>query len=190
MLLLWRHPTETPLHCSSLKNNSYDKLTQDLSSQHQKAAELRKQISTLDQTIQSSNSSVTTSRLREQSLQQEIESLKKHNEWLDNERRIKADEHTTFRKEKNARISELSRSNEQSISESEALKRSETALKQRLEEQFNKFEDAAQEHQRLREEKLTQEQQFRAELESANRLAQLHKESCRYSTRTCGGIAE
>ena len=159
------------------KNNSYDKLTQDLSAQHQKAAELRKQISTLDQTVQSSNSSVTTSRLREQSLQQEIESLKKHNEWLDNERRIKADEHTTFRKEKNARISELSRSNEQYISESEALKRSETALKQRLEEQFNKFEDATQEHQRLREEKLTQEQQFRAELESANRLAELHRGS-------------
>ena len=159
------------------KNNSYDKLMQDLSAQHQRAAELRKQISALDHTVQSSSSSVTTSKLREQSLQQEVDSLKKHNEWLDNERRIKADEHTTFRKEKNARISELSRSNEQYISESEALQRSETTLKQRLEMQFNKFEDATQEHQRLGEEKLTQEQQFRAELESANRLAELHKES-------------
>lgn len=159
------------------KTTAYDKLSQDLTAQHQKAAELRKQISSLEQSVQSANSSVSSSKFREQSLQQEIDLLKKNNEWLENERKIKADEHTNFRKEKNARISELSRSNEQYISEAEALKRSESALKHRLEEQLSKYEDSVQEAQKLREEKIAEADAFRVELESVNRLADLQKAS-------------
>ena len=94
------------------KATAYDKLSQDLSAQHQKAVEFRKQISTLEQTVQTANSAASTFSFKEQSLQQEIDLLKKNNEWLENERKIKADEHTHFRKEKNARISALAQSNE------------------------------------------------------------------------------
>ena len=159
------------------KTNAYDKLSQDLSAQHQKAIDLRKQITSLEQTVQAANSSASTFRFKEQSLQQEIDLLKKNNEWLETERNIKADEHTNFRKEKNARIAELSRSNEQYISEGEALKRSESALRRRLEEQVNKYEDSLQDIQRLREEKLAEEDTARAEIENVRRLQQLQQAS-------------
>ena len=103
--------------------------------------------------------------------------LKKSNEWLENERRIKADEHTNFRKEKNARISELSRSNEQYISEAETLRRSEITLKQRVEDQVTKIEEMLEEIQKMREAKICADDAFRVELESVNRLAELQASS-------------
>ena len=159
------------------KNTAYESLAQDLSAQHQRAAELRKQAVILEQSAQSANATVASAKFKEQSLQQELEMLKKTNEWLENERKIKADEHTNFRKEKNARISELSRSNEQNISEAETLRRSETTLKQRLEEHMTKFEETLEEMQKQREEKISSEDSFRVELESVNRLAELQAAS-------------
>ncbi|EHY57655.1 Protein mlp1 [Exophiala dermatitidis] len=159
------------------KTTAYESLSQDLSAQHQKAVELRKTITTLEQSVQSANAALASARFKEQSLQQEVEILKKNNEWLENERKIKAEEHANFRKEKNARISELSRLNEQYISEVEALKRSESSLKHRLEEQMTKFEETLEEMQKLREEKISAEDAFRVELESVNRLAELQAAS-------------
>ena len=159
------------------KTNASDKLSQDLSAQHQKAIELRKQINSLEQTVQAADSSASSSRFKEQSLQQEINLLKKNNEWLESERKIKAEEHTTFRKDKNARVAELSRSNEQYISEVEALKRSESGLRRRMEEQVNKYEDSLQDIQRLREEKIAEADAARAEIESVRRLQELQQAS-------------
>ncbi|EXJ89029.1 nucleoprotein TPR [Capronia epimyces CBS 606.96] len=159
------------------KTSAYESLSQDLSAQHQKAVELRKQITTLEQSVQSANAAVASAKFKEQSLQQEVEMLKKNNEWLENERKIKTDEHAHFRKEKNARIAELSRSNEQYISEVEALRRSESSLKHRLEEQMTKFEETLEEMQKVREEKISAEDAFRVELQSVNRLAELQAAS-------------
>ncbi|ETN37733.1 uncharacterized protein HMPREF1541_07356 [Cyphellophora europaea CBS 101466] len=157
------------------KTTAYEKLSQDLSAQHQKAGELRKQVASLEQAAQASNSAAASANFRQQSLQQEIDLLKKNNEWLENERKVKADEHTTFRKEKNARLAELSRANEQYIADAEALKRSEVALKHRLDEYTNKYEDAVQELQKLREEKASEADSFRVDIESAQRLAELQQ---------------
>jgi nucleoprotein TPR len=157
------------------KTNAYDKLSQDLSAQHQKSTELRKQVAALEQGSQSSASAAANARFKEQTLQQEIDLLKKNNDWLENERKVKADEHTAFRKDKNARIAELSRSNEQYIANAEALKRSEVSLKHRLDDYVNKYEDSQQELQRLRDEKSTDAESFRVDLENAQRLADLQK---------------
>lgn len=159
------------------KTTAYENLSQDLAAQHQKAAELRKQIANLEQSTQSANALVASAKFKEQSLLQEVDLLKKNNEWLENERKIKADEHTNFRKEKNARISELSRSNEQYISEAEALRRSETALKHRLQEQAARFEETLEEMQKLREDKISADESHRVELESITRLAELQAAS-------------
>jgi nucleoprotein TPR len=158
------------------KTTAYERLSQDLSASHQKSAELRKKITTLEESVQTANSAASSSKFREQSLQLEIEQLKKSNEWLNQERDIKAEEHKNFRKEKNARIAELSRSNEQYISEAEARKRSEAALKHRVEELSNKYEDSLQEIQRLQEERLSEAESHRIELEGTNRLAKLREE--------------
>ena len=157
------------------KTSSYENLSQELSAQHQKVVELRKQITALEQSVQTANSSVASAKFKEQSLQQEVDMLKKNNEWLENERKIKGDEHTTFRKEKNARISELSRSNEQYISEIETLRRSETSLKYRLEDQTSKFEDLLEEKQKLQEEHMSSEDALRREVDAIKRLADLQQ---------------
>ncbi|KAK5259972.1 Protein mlp1 [Exophiala xenobiotica] len=159
------------------KTTAYENLSQDLAAQHQKAAELRKQIAILEQSTQSANASVASAKFKEQSLLQEVDLLKKNNEWLENERKIKADEHTNFRKEKNARVSELSRVNEQYISEAEALRRSETALKHRLQEQAARLEETFEEMQKLREDKISADESHRVELESITRLAELQAAS-------------
>lgn len=157
------------------KTTSFENLSQELSAQHQKGVELRKQITVLEQSVQAANSTVASAKFKEQSLQQEVDMLKKNNEWLENERKIKSDEHTAFRKEKNARISELSRSNEQYISEIETLRRSETSLKNRLEDQATKFEDLLEEKQKLQEEHISSEDAFRREVETTKRLADLQQ---------------
>ena len=158
------------------KTSAYESLSQDLSVQHQKAVDLRKQITSLEQDAQAAKSSESSSKFREQSLQREFDQLKNTNEWLEKERTIKAEEHTKFRKEKNARIVELSRSNEQYISETEALKRSEAALRLRVDDLTNKYEDAVQETQKVQEEKSSEADSFRVELEATNRLAKLRED--------------
>ena len=158
------------------KTKSYDSLSQDLSAQHQKASDLRKQITTLEQDVQAAKSSESSSRFREQSLQREVDQLKTTNEWLEKERTIKAEEHTKYRKDKSARLTELSRSNEQYISEAEALKRSESALKLRVEDLSNKYEDSIQEIVKLQEEKSAEAEAFRDEIKSQTRLAELRNE--------------
>lgn len=172
------------------KTNAHEKLSQDLSAQHQKAIELRKQIASLEQASQSSNSSAASAKFKEQTLQQEIDLLKKNNEWLENERKVKADEHTAFRKDKNARIAELSRSNEQYIADADALRRSEVSLKNRLDDYVNKFEDAQQDLQRLRDEKAADAESFRLEIEDTRRLVDLQKTSAETSKQRVEELQE
>ncbi|KAI9838350.1 MAG: hypothetical protein M1819_005618 [Sarea resinae] len=157
------------------KSTAYDRLADELSSEHQKTIELRRELSNLEQSLQTASSSSTTSKFREQSLQQEIELLKKNNEWFESELKTKSAEYLKYRKEKGARIAELQRLNEESNSSVESLKRTETTLRKRLEEVGQKADDAFAKIQRLQEEAARSEEGFKVELDSANRLAELQK---------------
>ena len=155
------------------KSSSYDKLAEDLSAQHQKSVELRKQVSTLEQNLQAANSAAASTRFREQSLSQEIDLLKKNNEWLDTELKTKTAENQKFRKEKNARIAELQRQTELTISENDNLKRVEANLKSRLNDQTQRIEEHLATIQSLREEAIQAAENYRIELDSTQRLADL-----------------
>jgi nucleoprotein TPR len=157
------------------KTTAYNSLSQELTAQHEKAIELRKQVSGLEQTIQTANSAAASARFREQSLEQDRDLLKKNAEWFENELKTKAAEHFKFRKEKNARVAELNQSTEQYISEAEGLRRSESSLRSRLDEQIQKVEDLMIEIQQLREEKLTEADALRADLDNAKHLATLQE---------------
>ncbi len=159
------------------KSTAYDKLAEELSGQHQKAQALRRRISELEQNLQSANSAASSTRFREQSLQQELEMLKRNNEWFESELKTKNADHLRFRKDKSARITELQQLNEQYISEAESLKRSEASLRSRLDDQIQKFEDSLTTVQELREEAVQAADAFRMELDSAGRLAELQKTS-------------
>lgn len=155
------------------KSSAYDKLAEELSSQHQKTIELRRELSAAEQNLQNSNSASASSRFREQSLQQELELTKKNNEWFETELKTKSAEYLKFRKEKSARLSELQRQNEEATATVESLRRSENALKSRLDEMEQRYEESLNHVQQLKEEAIQTSESFRNELDSANRLAQL-----------------
>jgi nucleoprotein TPR len=159
------------------KSTLSEKLAEDLAAQHQKSVELRRQVSTLEQNLQAVNSQAASARFKESSLEQELDLMKRNNEWFETELQTKSAEHLKFRKEKSARITELQRLNEQYISEVDALRRSEGSLRSRLDDQFQKFEEALAEIQQLKEDRIQDAEAFRADLESSGRLAELQKQS-------------
>ncbi|KUL92200.1 hypothetical protein ZTR_02703 [Talaromyces verruculosus] len=155
------------------KSTAYDKLSEELTATHQKTVELRRQLSTAEQNLQSANSASTSARFREQSLQQELELTKKNNEYFETELKAKSAEYLKFRKEKNARIAELQREIEEASTTIDQLRRSENALKSRLDDVEHKYEESIAAMQSLREDAASTSESLRIELESANRLAEL-----------------
>lgn len=158
------------------KSTANDALAQDLQKQHQKNLELNQQIAALQQSVQTSNSAVSTAKFREQSLTQELEQAKRNNEWLDTELKTKSAEALKARKEKGARIAELQRLNEEANANLDALKRTELALRSRLDEMQKKVEDSLEKVQQLQEAAATREEGYRQELESSRRLAELQSQ--------------
>ena len=116
-------------------------------------------------------------RFKESSLEQELDLMRRNNEWFESELKTKSAEHLKFRKDKSARISELQRQNEQSISEADTLRRSEASLRSRLDNQLQKFDESLADIQRLKEDRIQDAQAFHADLESSGRLAELQKQS-------------
>lgn len=155
------------------KSAAYDKLAEELSAQHKKTIELRRELSTAEQNLQAANSASASARFREQSLQQELELTKKNNEWFETELKAKSAEYLKFRKEKSARISELQREIEEANTTIDSLRRNENALKSRLDDIEQKYEESLATIQQLKEEAIQSAESFRVELESANRLAEL-----------------
>lgn len=159
------------------KSTAYDELTDEVAAQHQKTVELRREVSNLEQSIQSANAASSNAKYHEQGLQQEIEHLKRSNEWLDNELKTKSADYTKYRKEKGNRIAELQRHNDEAASTIESLNRTEITLRKRLEEVGQKADDSLARIQQMQEEASRKDEAFRIELDAANRLAELMKNS-------------
>ena len=159
------------------KSTAHDRLAEDLSTQHRNTLELRREVSELQQSLQQATSASATAKYREQSLQQEIDSLKRSNDWYETELKTKSTEYLKYRKEKGSRVVELQRQNEDASSNIEALRRTESTLRKRLEEISRKADDAFGRIQQMQEEAAKTEEAFRVELDSANRLAELQKAS-------------
>ena len=155
------------------KSKAFDDLASELSEKHKKTLDLRRDISTHEQTIRSINATASSAKYREQSLQQEIESLRRNNEWLDQELKTKTAEFSKFRKEKSAHIAELQRQNNDASTAIDAANRTEQTLRTRLEEVNQKADEFLLQTQQLREEAARQEESFRTELDSSHRLAEL-----------------
>lgn len=161
------------------KSTAYDSLAEELTAQHQKTVELRRKVSTLEQSIQAVNSTAASATYHEQGLQQEIEHLKRSNEWLDKELKTKSEEYSKYRKEKSARISELQRQNDESTSTIDGLNGREHTIRKRYEEVSQKADDCLSRIQQLHEEGSRKDEAFSVELNAANRLAELMKHSAK-----------
>jgi nucleoprotein TPR len=159
------------------KSAAHDKLAEELSAQHKKTIELRRELSTAEQNLQAANSAAASARFREQNLQQEVDLTKKNNEWFETELKTKAAEYTKFRKEKSARIAELQRENEEAANTIDTLRRSENTLKARLDSTEQRYEESLANISQLKETAIQTEETFRIELETTSRLAKLQESS-------------
>ena len=159
------------------KTSAYDEVSNDLIAKQQKINELRAEVSRLERAAQAANSAAMTAKLREQSQQQEIDMLRRNNDWLDAELKTKSAEYTKFRKEKNSQISELQRQNEETTMQLESQQRTESTLQSRIEETTQKIDQLLIQIKDLREEANRNEDNLRAELDTAKRLEKLMEES-------------
>jgi nucleoprotein TPR len=134
-------------------------------------------VSKLEQTIQFNSSSAATTRIRIQNLEQELDLAKKNGEWYQSELKAKQEEYMKYRKEKGTKVAELQRVNEDVSSTVDALKRTETTLRNRLTEVEQKFEESLHSIQQLQEDATKAEENHRLEIDRTNRLAQLQEKS-------------
>ena len=159
------------------KSVAYDKLVLELQEAQQKATSLRHDVSSLESKLQEAENASLSAKFREQALQQEIDLLKKHNEWFEVELNAKSQEHAKTRKDKAARIAELQRLNEDANNSIDSLKRTEGNLRARIDELMQKTDESLLKVQQLQESATNAEQSFRVELDGAHRLAELQKQS-------------
>ncbi len=156
---------------------AHDRLAAELSEQHQKSVDLRKQLSALEETNQALENVATNVKFRETNLQQEIEQLRKNNDWYTTELKTRSDDHSKYRKEKNAQIAQLQRENADASETADSLRRTETLLRQHVQEVKTKAEEDRALIEQLENSASKVESDFRIELDSARRLASLHQQN-------------
>ena len=159
------------------KTSAHDRLAEELSAQQQKIVALRKEVSELIDKNQAAENASVSAKFREQALQQEVDLLKKNNQWYEDELKRRNTEYANYRKEKGARVAELQRLYEDATQDAEALHRTEITLRNRIDDLTQKAEDAFARIQSLQEEAAKSQESFRIDLESARRLADLQKQS-------------
>ncbi|KAI2780425.1 TPR/MLP1/MLP2-like protein-domain-containing protein [Daldinia loculata] len=158
------------------KNSANETLSQELQAQHQKNLKLNQEITTLQQSVQNANNAASSSKIREQSLQQQLQMAQNSSDFFEKELKTKSAEALKYRKEKGARIAELQRLNDDAVSNVESLKRTEQQLRQRLDESQKKADDALTRIQQLQEAAGRREEDFRQECDSLRRLVDLKEQ--------------
>ncbi|KAL8670354.1 MAG: hypothetical protein Q9168_005096 [Polycauliona sp. 1 TL-2023] len=159
------------------KSTSHDNLAEELTTQHSKTLDLRQEVAGLQQKLQAADANASTVRYHEQGLQQEIEQLKRNNDWLDRELKAKTEEYTKFRRDKGARISDLQRQNDESANALDAARRTEQTLRNRVDELGQKLEEYLSRIQQLSDEATQAEESYRKNAESNKRLIELTRNS-------------
>ncbi|XXG95864.1 Protein mlp1 [Hypoxylon texense] len=158
------------------KNSANETLSQELQAQHQKNLKLSQEITALQQSVQNANNAASSSKFREQSLQQQLQLAQNSSEFFEKELKTKSAEALRYRKEKGARIAELVRLNEDANSSIESLKHTEQQLRQRLDEAQKKADDALSRIQQLEEAAGRKEEDFRQESDSLRRLVDMKEQ--------------
>ncbi|KAL7276007.1 Protein mlp1 [Rhizina undulata] len=169
------------LEALNRKSTDYDRLQDDYSALQAKAIETRREISAIEGQLQQAQSAQTSAKFREQNLAQELELVKKNNEWMENELKTKAGEFQKFRKEKAAQISTLQRELDDALSQVDRIQRSYDNLKQRFDEVSKKAKDTSAKVRDLQDKAVSQEEAFKNEMSSQQRLTQLYEQSAKTS---------
>ncbi|KAK5174053.1 Protein mlp1 [Saxophila tyrrhenica] len=159
------------------KSTEKDRVATELGEQHGKLLALRREISQLEERSQSLENAASSQKFKEQSLQQEIDLIKKNSEYYAGELQKNNESQAQYRKERNALVANLQRELEDSTATVDTLKRSETTLRQRLDEVQGKADEAFARIAALEEEAARKEQGWKAELDGSKRLGELQAQN-------------
>ncbi|TGJ79498.1 hypothetical protein E0Z10_g9260 [Xylaria hypoxylon] len=155
------------------KNSTNESLSQELQAQHQKNLKLNQEVTALQQAKQNAEAAASSTKIREQGLQRQLEAARRDVEWTDQELKKVSAEALSYRKEKGARIAELQRQNDDVASTVESLKRGEQQLRQRLQDAQRKADDALAKVQQLEEAAARREEDFQQQVDRLQRLHEL-----------------
>lgn len=156
---------------------AHDRLANELAEQHQKSVDLRKQVSNLEERNQTLESAASNVKFRETNLQQEIEALRKNNEWFTTELKKRSEDHAKYRKEKSAQVAQLLRENADASEIIDSLRRTEALLRQHIDELQSKAEEDRKRIDALEDKAAQDESNFRIEVDGVRRLAALHQQT-------------
>ncbi|KAK6516465.1 hypothetical protein TWF506_006371 [Arthrobotrys conoides] len=165
------------LEAYTRKLNEIDDVQAEYSRQQTKILELRREIGTIESRAQQAESAQTAAKFREQTIKQELEIVKKNNEWLENELSIKQNEYSKYRKERSAQVSRLERNLEDAQSKTHMAEQKANSLTKRYEEVCHKVEESQLKIKALTEDLASREDDFRTEISNAKRLADLWENS-------------
>ncbi|KAK6509185.1 hypothetical protein TWF481_003946 [Arthrobotrys musiformis] len=165
------------LEAYTRKSNEVDEMQTEYSRQQSKILELRREMGEIETRAQQAESAQTTAKFREQTIKQELNIVKKGNEWLENELAVKQNEHSKYRKERSAQISRLERTLEDAQSKSHMAEQKAISLTKRYEDICYKAEQSQLKIKALTEDLASREDDFRTEISNAKRLADLWENS-------------
>lgn len=161
------------------RNKEIRELRMDLESLQNKNLDNRRTIAELENQAQKVRSEQMTAKLREQNLSQEVELIKRANEWLDSEFKQKTEEYKKFRSDKLAVISKLQSDMDLLKSEHESLERSHETLRDRFAEVSKSYDDSLVKIKDLESAQVANEEAFRKEMSSQQRLGELWEKSAK-----------
>ena len=159
------------------KSQIVDRAEEEYKELQEKYAELRRQLVNVENEMQQVQNTNMSLKFKEQSLTQELDLLKKNNDFTSAELTKSLADFSSFRKEKSRELTSLHTELDEKIAESASLQSSSNALRQRLEEQTQTLEAQLVRLQENHDRLVTQEESFRSELDSQQRLTQLWQQS-------------
>ncbi|KAF8946234.1 hypothetical protein BGZ52_008934, partial [Haplosporangium bisporale] len=170
------------------KVTELDQLNEDyrnLMSNHQ---EIKKEASKNETDAREARSSEMSHKLQQQALKQELDMLKQRIEWTKSELEAKSIELTSYRNDKSAQVLKLQSELDQARLEATTSAQSNTNLQRRLKELQDKLDECLVKSSEQQGKILTQEEQFRGEMETQRRLADLYQRSSKDATERVAEI--
>ncbi|KAF3926492.1 hypothetical protein AA313_de0208422 [Arthrobotrys entomopaga] len=161
------------------KSTEVDEMQEEYDRQQAKFIELRREMNGLETKAQQAESAQSAAKFREQTVRQELEIVKKNNEWLESELSTKQAEFSKYRREKSAQMSEMERGLEEAQSKAHMAEQKANSLTKRYEEVCQKVEESQHRIKSLSEDLASREDDFRTEISNAKRLAELWENSTR-----------
>ncbi|KAF9424170.1 hypothetical protein BGZ94_008065 [Podila epigama] len=167
-----------------------DQLNEDYRRLLSNYQEIKKEASQNETEAREAKSSEMSQKLQQQALKQELDMLKQRLEWTKSELDAKSTEFSTYRNEKSTQILKLQGELDQARLDATASAQSNTILQKRLTEHQEKLEETLQKNKEFQDKILVQEEQFRGEMETQRRLAELFQRSSKDATDRVADIEQ